>query len=350
MLVFALLQSFYGFSQFKIVNQALKEINQKNPNTKLAQGYIKRAINDTLSSKYAKTWYSAGLIEYKVYDLERRKETPDYIKMYDAVYNGYYYFLKAAELDMFPNKKGIVDPQYINDIKKAIKEKETCLVEGGAYFWDMKMYNKAYKMCDTYTNIPETSLFKNAAFKPDTLYYKIMFCKGLASSKLRNPRQTIAIYESLKGSNYRENDVYQYITYEYKNMKDMQNFEISLIEGANKYPGEEYFVNTLTDYYLKRDKYDEALEFINRSLAANNCPEYYNIKGRLLEYKNREDEATMCYNFAIEGDSLYFEALGNAGRIYYNKAVDIMDKAYNLNDRDYDGVMNNKVRPLYKKS
>ena len=50
MLVFAILQSFYGFSQFKVVNQALKEIERKNPNTKLAQGYIRRAIDDTLSN------------------------------------------------------------------------------------------------------------------------------------------------------------------------------------------------------------------------------------------------------------------------------------------------------------
>ena len=349
-LVFTFIHCAYGVAQFKVVNQALKEINHKNPNTRLAQGYMRRALEDSISNKYARTWYSAGLIEHRIYDLEKAKEIPDYNKMYDALYNAHNYFIKASELDILPNKKGFVSPEYVNDIKKRIRDKEMSLVEGGAYFWDIKLFDKAYKMFDTYVNIPYNDLFKNAAFRPDSSYYRVVFYKGLACSKLRNPRQTISIYESLKGSGYRESEIYQYITFEYRNMKDMANFERTLIEGANKFPGEEYFVNTLVDFYIRRDNYDDAVTFIDKAIAQNPSPSFYNIKGRLLENSKKHNEAAFCYIRAIDGDSLYIDAIGNAGRIYYNKAIDILDEAYNKSDEDYDHMMQYEVRPLYQQS
>ena len=348
--IFAIIQCACSFSQYKVVNLALKEMKHRTPNVKLAQGYMKGAMDDSVSAQYSKTWYLAGVLEHKIFDTERESKHPDYTKMYNSVLNAHNYFIKAAELDLKPNKKGVISPQYLTEIKAAINDKKELLVEGGAYFWDIKDYEKAYKMFDTYVGIPHNDIFKNSAFRPDTSYYRIMFLKGLACSKLRNPRQTISIYESMKGTGYRENDVYQFITYEYRIMKDRANFERSLMEGAYKFPGEIYFVNTLIDYYIKNDEYDKALSFIDKSIAANPISKFYNIKGRLLEKDLKNEEAAMCYVIAIDRDTTYLDAISNAGRIYYNRALDLLDVIYNRSDEEYDKVMENEIKPLYVKS
>ena len=136
-------------------------------------------MDDSVSAKYSKTWYLAGVLEHKIFDTERESKHPDYTKMYNSVLNAHNYFIKAAELDLKPNKKGVISPQYLTEIKAAINDKKELLVEGGAYFWDIKDYEKAYKMFDTYVGIPHNDIFKNSAFRPDTSYYRIMFLKGL---------------------------------------------------------------------------------------------------------------------------------------------------------------------------
>ena len=105
----------------------------------------------------AKTWYVAGFIEDQQFSNERTKQVlgqqPDEPVMYEALGSILPYFEKAYELDQLPNEKGKVKPKFTKDIKGILGANHVYYINGGAYYFDQKDYNKAYDFFEQYLKI-----------------------------------------------------------------------------------------------------------------------------------------------------------------------------------------------------
>lgn len=345
-----------GFAQMKLVNKAFSEAKAEKPNFTEAQGDIKQALENAESKDDVKTWYVAGFVENKLFESERNKQIlqqkPDEAKMYNALLSCYNYYIKAAELDQIPNEKGKVKPKYLKDIKNTLKNDQSYFINGGAYFWDQKEYQKSYDMFHIYTEIPKLDIFKGETFPVDSNYNMILYYAALAASYIPNPELAIKSYEALKGTGYKENEVYQLLAAEYQNLKDTVNFAKTLAEGAKLFPKDPYFIQTLINIYINSGEYDKAIAYLNEAIGQDPAnAQLYDVKGRLIEQQKKYDDALSMYKKAIEIDPNYADAYGNIGRIYYNQAIEENDKAATIKDMKlYNQTKKDKVEPLFKEA
>lgn len=345
-----------GFAQMKLVNKAFSEAKAEKPNFAEAQSEIKQAMENPESKDDAKTWYVAGFLENKLFESERNKQIlqqkPNETKMYGALLASFDYFLKSAELDQMPNEKGKVKPKYLKDIKNTLKNNQSYYINGGAYFWDQKEYQKSYDMFHIYTEIPKLEIFKGESFPVDSNYNMILYYAALAASYIPNPQLAIKSYEALKGTGYKENEVYQLLANEYQTINDSVNFEKTLAEGAKLFPTDPYFVQTLINIYINNGNYDKALTYLDEAISQDpKNAQLYDVKGRLLEQQKKYEDALNLYKEAIKINPDYADAYGNIGRIYYNQAIEENDKAANIKDtKSYNQAKKEVVEPLFKEA
>ena len=342
-----------GFAQNKVVNKAFNEVKAASPNFGEAQTLIKQALANPETENQAKTWYVAGFIEYKIFENERNQQvlnkTPNQDKMYESLLNTYNYYLKAAELDNLPDEKGRVKPKYTKEIITTLRNNQNFFINGGSYYYDKKDYPKSYQYFDIFTQYNNQPLFAEENIPQDSLYLQIVFYKGVTASLMEDHQKAVDTYESLKGKNYQENDIYKYLSTEYLNMKDSANFEKTLEEGAKKFPSEPFYIQTLINIYLNNAQYDKALVYLDGAISQEpENAQFYDIKGRLLENQKDLDKALEFYKIAVEKDPFFADAYANIGRIYYNYAVEEQDKTSLIKDnRAYNKALEEQVRPKF---
>ncbi len=328
-----------SFAQKKAVNEAQSIAKGEKPDFAEARTLIKGALENPETKDDAKTWYVAGFIEDQQFSNERTKQVigqqPDEPVMYGALINILPYFQKAYELDQMPNEKGKIKPKYTKDIKGILGANHVYYINGGAYYFDQKDYKKAYDFFDQYLQISDLPMFKGEQVaERDTNFMTVQFYAAVAATQLGDSKLAIEALERAKNSDYRANDVYQYLCYEYEQAKDTVNLEKTLEEGMVKFPEEPYYLMSLINNYIYSNRNDKAIEYLNTAIAKDpNNAQLYDVMGRVYETGLKDfANAEKYFQKALEINPDYIEALSNLGRIYYNQGVNKQGEANMIND------------------
>ena len=298
-----------SFAQKKAVNEAQSIAKGSTPDFSEARTLIKGALENPETKDDAKTWYVAGFIEDQQFSNERTKQVlgqqPDEPVMYEALGSILPYFEKAYELDQLPNEKGKVKPKFTKDIKGILGANHVYYINGGAYYFDQKDYNKA-----------------------------------------------IAALERAKNTDYRASEVYQYLCYEYEQAKDTVNLEKTLEEGLNKFPEEQYFLMSLINNYIYSNRNEKAIEYLNTAIAKDsNNPQLYDVMGRVYETGLKDyAKAEEYFKKALAINPDYIESLSNLGRVYYNQGVNKQGEANMINDAKQYQEELGKAKEFFKQA
>ena len=177
-----------SFAQKKAVNEAQSIAKGSTPDFSEARTLIKGALENPETKDDAKTWYVAGFIEDQQFSNERTKQVlgqqPDEPVMYEALGSILPYFEKAYELDQLPNEKGKVKPKFTKDIKGILGANHVYYINGGAYYFDQKDYNKAYDFFEQYLKISDMPMFKGEAVaERDSNFMTVQFYAAVADRK-----------------------------------------------------------------------------------------------------------------------------------------------------------------------
>lgn len=328
-----------SFAQKKAVNEAQSIAKGEKPDFGEARTLITGALENPETKDDAKTWYVAGFIEDQQFSNERTKQVigqqPDEPVMYGALINILPYFQKAYELDQMPNEKGKIKPKYTKDIKGILSANHVYYINGGAYYFDQKDYKKAYDFFDQYLQISDLPMFKGEQVaERDSNFMTVQFYAAVAATQLGDSKLAIAALERAKDTDYRANDVYQYLCYEYEQAKDTVNLEKTLEEGMVKFPEEQYYLMSLINNYIYSNRNDKAIEYLNTAIAKDpNNAQLYDVMGRVYETGLKDFEnAEKYFQKALEINPDYIESLSNLGRIYYNQGVNKQGEANMIND------------------
>lgn len=328
-----------SFAQKKAVNEAQSIAKGTTPDFAEARALIKGALENPESKDDAKTWFVAGFIEDQQANAERTKQIlgqqPNEPVMYEALYAILPYFQKAYELDQQPNEKGKVKPKYSKDIKSILGTNHLQLFNGGAYYFDQKDYKKAYDFFNQYMEIAELPMFAGTpTAERDSNFMTVQFYAAVAATQLKDSKTAISALERAKSTPFRQNDVYQYLCYEYEQAQDTVNLMKTLQEGREIFPDEEYFLNSLINLYIYSNKNDEALAALNAAIANKpNDANLYNVMGRVYETGLKDyANAEKYFKKALELDPQMIDALSNLGRVYYNQGVNKLGEANLIND------------------
>lgn len=349
-----------SFAQKKAVNEAQSIAKSSNADFGEARTLIKGAMENPETKDDAKTWYVAGFIEDQQFNAERTKQIlgqqPNEPVMYDALYGILPYFQKAYELDQMPNEKGKIKPKYTKDIKSVLSANHIYLFNGGAYYFDQRDYKKAYDFFNQYVDISELPMFAGTqTAEKDSTFMTVQFYAAVAATQIGDSKTAIAALERAKKTPYRQNDVYQYLCYEYgeaKNAQDSINLENTLVEGLQIFPDSAYYLNNLINIYIYSNRNEKALEALNTAIQKNpNDASLYNVMGRVYETGLKDNaNAEKYFILALEKDPELVDATASIGRLYYNQAVNKLSEANMINDSKKYQEELSVAKELFKKA
>lgn len=356
-----------SFAQKKAVNEAQSIAKGSNADFGEARTLIKGALENPETKDDAKTWYVAGFIEDQQFNAERAKQIlgqqPNEPVMYEALYGILPYFQKAYELDQLPNEKGKVKPKYTKDIKSILGANHVYLFNGGAYYFDKQEYKKAYDFFNQYVEISELPMFEGTqTAEKDSTFMTVQFYAAAAASLAKDSKLAIAALERAKKTPYRQNDVYQYLCYEYgeaRTPEDSLMLEKTLEEGLQVFPDSSFYLNNLINIYIYSNRNEKALELLNIAIQKSpNDANLYNVMGRVYETGLKDNvNAEKYFKIALEKDPDLTDALSNIGRIYYNQGVNKLSEANMINDSKkyqeelgYAKELFKQALPYYKKA
>lgn len=346
-----------SFAQKKAVNEAQSIAKGEKPDFGEARTLIKGALENPESKDDVKTWYVAGFIEDQQFSAERTKQVigqqPNEPVMYDALISILPYFQKAYDLDQQPNEKGKIKPKFTKDIKSIISANHLYYINGGAYYFDAKDYKKAYDFFEQYLQISDLPMFKGEAIAArDSNFMTVQFYAAVAATQLGDSKTAIAALERAKNSDYKGNEVFQYLCYEYELAKDSVNLEKTLEEGLVKFPEEKYYLIKLINNYIYSNRNEKAIQYLTTAIAKEpNNAQLYDVMGRVYETGLKDyANAEKFFTKAIETDANYTDALSNLGRVYYNQGVNKQGEANMINDSKLYQEELAKAKEFFKKA
>ncbi len=360
-----------GFAQKKNVSGA-ENIVIYDPTESSLKGEavpkIEAAMKDPTTAKQAKTYYVAGQVYYKLFEEEEKrkmlkqpfdqKAKQDYlVKAVDA-------FAKAAELDELPDEKGKVKPKYTKDLKKFLTTYPEYLINEGYENYNEKNYVKAVELLGKFLDSYSYPIVKAAGVKPDTTYYQIKyFSMSIAMNEPQLKDKVIQYMEELKDADYGvvlnkkdknmpESVFYQWLYDQYSAQNDTVKFVKLLQEGIKKYPGDMYLMGNLINYYIKAQKSDEAVVYLDNAIKNDpKNPQYYAIKANLLmNGKNDFDGAIALYEEAAKMDPSYFLAQAGLGLVYVTQAEEVFNNASKIKDNKKYEVERKRSNALFTKA
>jgi len=349
-----------SFGQKKAVSDANREIGKMNPNFENARNLIKGALVDPETKDNAETWFTAGKVEGKQFDYEKtikplQNQTQDTAVMYGALKNVKSFFVVSDSLEMLPDEKTKkVKLKFRKDMKVIMLANRLSYLEGGGFFFNNRDYENAFDMFQQFFDIPKMNMFEgeNIAAK-DTAFAQYRYYAGIALSQFGDTAKIISFFEGLRNNNgYKEEDVYKYLSSLYKQTGDAVNLIRILREGSEKFSNEPYFLFNLVDLYISSNQGDVAIAMVTKAIETMpDRADLYNALGIVYENSKQDPEkAKTLYEKALSIDPDYVEAIGNLGRIYFNRAIEAQVAANDIKDNQQYEIAKAKAMDIFKEA
>jgi tetratricopeptide (TPR) repeat protein len=353
-----------AFGQKKAVNTAKNEIKATTPNIAEAREAIKGALKNPETAEQVETWFVAGMVEHKQFDMERTKELigqqPNNQVMYAALEAILPYFEKTIALDQLPDAKGNVKPKYTKEIKTVLKGNRPYYTNAGLFYNDNKDYKKAYANFKLFGDIRKLEILKDEKWPvepTDTSELQIRFYAGLMASAIPDHKAAIDIFNEIKAITYvdniiyKENDIYQRLCSEYQLLKDTANFEKTVKEGFAKFPEEDFYLLNLINQSISKGKTNEAITYLEAAIAKTpNNAQFYDVLGQVYESEKKYDDAIKTLKKSLELEPDNVDVLNHIGRVYYNLGVETRGIADNEKNEKLSKDLDKKSLDYFKEA
>jgi len=280
----------------------------------------------------------AAKVEDVQFSLESTKlllgQQPNEPVMYEALSNSLPYFKKAYDLDQLPNEKGKSKPKYTKNVKSTLAANHVYYLNGGAYYFDQREYKKACDFFDQYLEIANLPFFAGEKVaERDSNYMTVQFYAGVSATQVGDSEFAIKNLKRAKDTPFRQCEVYQYICYEYEQVKDTANLIKTLDEGMTVFPDSSYFLLNLISLYVANNENEKAIQLLNTAItrdASNGL--LYQAMGSVYERDKNYEQSEINFKKQVELDPENPVAQFNLGRIYYNQGVNKLGEANLISD------------------
>lgn len=363
-----------AFAQKKAVKDAKSNISKTNEARKL----IKPALTDAETANDPETWFVAGNVEYKAFEnqleAEMTKEltgkSGDLVVMYDGIYNMIPYFLVADSLGQLPDIKGKVKNKFRKDIAKNLQTAYPHYINGGVYYNDeakknldegndakaAQLYNKASDFFKYYWDIPTYKVLDNANFQegesaPLIKYYAVVCAiQGGDKKKSIDLIKRLMAEPYVENDAYKESDLYELLADEYSKNNDSLQYVETLKFGAEKFPDSKFFVPNLINEYLKAEKYEEAIAYLDQAVKndPSNACDFVSVKASLLADKQDFEGAKENYKSVLKNTPDCERAIYGIGVTYILQAEALQNLASQETNRAKVKEMDKETAALYE--
>ena len=295
---------------------------------KLMTDLLANPANRTNAKIYA-TWYDAISGQYaqaneKLY----LKQAYDTAAFFNITKRMYQVAQSLDSLDMKPDEKGRVKPEYRKEHAEQLNQLRPNLYYGGTYQVRREDYKTAYSYFDLYLDAARQPLFTGYKYlESDKQVSQAAYWATLCGFKMRDPKKTLK-YSQLAMTDYDKSKyVFHYMCEAYRLLKNQEEYLKTLNLGFKLFPTYPYFFPHLADHYKAlgdnekmlqlaeiglRKAPDNALFLLAKSIALLNMNHYSECidvsKKMITLYQNQAEPyfniATCYLNEALSLEQL----------------------------------------------
>lgn len=367
-----LLATCQAAAQKRLVEQVKQDVNNMSltvDNYKDAINKIEPALTNEETKDEAETWYTAGDINFRLYDkclkLKSIGQDVDENLMYSSLINGYDKMRQALKSDsvIVHDKHG--NPKTEKDGSPKIKTKyskkiietlqehfDDYRLAGSVFYVNLKNYESAYRAWDIYTTMPFMSFMKRGKFRADdNAIGKYCYMKGVAAKMAGDNTRALNAFLRAITLGYDTKDVFDFAI----SCAETQGNEAQLVElvkQAYEHYGKDdpKYITFLINYAITNKHYDNATRVIDMAISEYpNNAEYYDLKGVLVENQTGNIENSYEYfRKCLEIDPNHIRGNFDMGRYYYNIALKIEKDPTASNEEILDKFA--KAKPYMEKA
>jgi tetratricopeptide (TPR) repeat protein len=156
---------------------------------------------------------------------------------------------------------------------------------------------------------------------------------ALAAERAGKVDEALQIYQEVAKTGYLDGDVYSLIANIHKQKEQPEEMLNAIKEGREKHPDNQGLIIDELNYYLISEQHDKAIESLDLAISKDpkNTALYFAL-GNAYEGIGNRDKAEETYLKSLEIDENYFDATYNLGALYFNHAVEHLDKIQEIKD------------------
>ncbi len=293
-------------------------------------------------------WYESVLMQYQAVNeklyMKQRQDTAQFFELTRRLFN----VAEALDsLDMRPDRKGRVDPEYRKEHAEQLMKFRPNLFVASTYFVRKSDFKKAYDFMEAYMDCARQPLF--TGYHLDSLDERMpeaAYWATYCGYRMNDPVLTLRYRHLALRDTARAEYTLQYMSEARRQLNDDSLYMETLREGFHRYPTNSYFFPRLMDYYTARGDNAEALNVVNRALEVNDSSMLYlYAKSTVLFNMGRYDESIALSDTLIARNDSMPDPYYNAGTAYLNKAL----KLHPLREKKQLKLTYQKARPYMER-
>ena len=339
-----------ALAQKKELSQARTILKSKR-GVEQAEQLMTKLLKDSANRQdkriYA-VWYESVLMQYQAVNeklyMKQRQDTAQFFELTRRLFN----VAEALDsLDMRPDRKGRVDPEYRKENAEQLMKFRPNLFVASTYFVRKSDFKKAFDFMEAYMDCARQPLFTGCHLDsldermPEAAYWAT-YC----GYRMNDPVLTLRYRHLALRDTARAEYTLQYMSEARRQLNDDSLYMETLREGFRRYPTNSYFFPRLMDYYTARGDNAEALNVVNRALEVNDSSMLYlYAKSTVLFNMGRYDESIALSDTLIARNDSMPDPYYNAGTAYLNKAL----KLHPLREKKQLKLTYQKARPYMER-
>ena len=321
----------------RIANDA--EVNLQSDPVGAANA-MKPVLASPLVNKDAYVWYVSANAKKAVIDQENNKRVEgaayDEAKLYSYTYEIGKDLKMCEECDQLPDKKGKVKPRYGEFLKMSYMQQYGQFYNAGAYYYGNEEYKKAYDLFEMFIYTADKLYQLDVMAKDTTNVPVAAYNMALCGMQLEDYKMVLTHVDLAMANEQMAPTAFRYKTVATVELGDTATWLDLCKEGAQRFPEDLYFSQSLIQYYDSRNESDKLSALADELIATDpNNPLFVYLKAYIPHQKEDYDTAIEWYNKTLAVDPNYENALANLARCYLQKAYlySVENSSTKLNDK-----------------
>ena len=244
-------------------------------------------------------------------------------------------------IDMRPDKKGRVSPQYRKDNAARLVTYRPNLFFGGTYHLRKGDLEKAYDFFEHYIDCARQPLFEDYDLKnSDARMGEAAYWATYSGYRMNDPVLTLRYAKQARRDTVKLENTLQLTAEAWTKLRDDSSYVATLWDGFCHFPKSTYFFPRLLDYYNSKRNYEKALKIADDALKTDSTSQLFLLaKSTMLLNLGRYAQCLECSDKLI---ALY----PDAADAYFNAGTACLNIALGMDPR------NNKkqIRKMYQKA
>ena len=252
-----------------------------------------------------------------------KKEQVDTTKLFQLVRRMFVIGETLDSLDMRPDKKGRVNPEYRKDNAQKLLQYMPNLFFGGTYHLRKGELQTAYDFFEQYIDCGQQPLFEGYdLMEKDDRMGETAYWATYCGYRMNDPVLTLRHATLARRDSTKLDRTLQITAEAWRMLKDQESYVKTLREGFRHFPGAPYFFPRLMDSYSAKGNYEKALAFADEALATDSTNTLFLLaKSTMLLNLGRYAECLDYSKRLIAQDGMAAEGFYNAGTACVNIAL-----------------------------